>query len=239
MQTLRPTTSYTLFKKIVLIIRNFDRLFKKGNDFFLHYEKTIKTYTQERFEREIETLRNTLGDHMILLNGGAIFCYIKDFGLDNNRLPSDIDIAIDIPLDDAQRLLDDNHISSHKDTEPIKLWGFVYSAPCLVARIGESSILILSKSIIKDNYGREFRIDFGNNFHTIKSKKYGIRVAGLEYLDLVKDFQSRPCPKSDISDRDIITEIVNQNPELFDLIRYFKMRFACVVNNKNKFMIIE
>ncbi len=41
-------------------------------------KKIIKTYTQARFEREIKTLQNALGDHMILINGGAIFCYLKN-----------------------------------------------------------------------------------------------------------------------------------------------------------------
>lgn len=195
-------------------------------------EKIIETYTEERFEREIETLRNALGEHMILLNGGAIYCYVKDFGLKNNRLPSDIDVAIDISLEEAQRLLDDKQITNHKETEPIKLWGFTYLAPCLVASIGESKILVLSKSIIRNDKGDEFSINFGDNFHTILSKNYDIRVAGLEYLDLVKDFQSRPAPKSDIPDRKIIAEIVKERPDLFDYIRYFRMRVACVMEQK-------
>ncbi len=197
-------------------------------------EKITETYTQERFEREIKTLQNALGDHMILLNGGAIFCYIKDFGLENKRLLTDIDIAVDISLDEAQKLLDKNYIISRKETEPIELWGFRYSAPCLVAKINKSDIVILNKSIIRDDYGREFIIDFGDKFHTIKSKKYNIRISGLEYLDLVKDFQSRPHPKSDISDRVIISEIINENPELFDLNRYFKLKMSCVMDKKTK-----
>lgn len=193
--------------------------------------KIIETYSIKRFNTELVELKRLLGNNMVLLNGGAIHCYTLDLDLGFNRLPTDIDIATDLPLFEVKNILDKANVSNSIDTNPIELWGFRYTEPCVKANICGSEVLILNKSTILKPSGERFSIDFAKDLKHLRSNIYDVKIAGLEYLDLVKAFQSRPSPKSDLFDRKIIKSINGINPQIFDIVEYVRLKTTCLINS--------